>query len=93
MRAGHSHDEAEDPTQDLRESEKAIVDLTANGTVPIALLGALKHFVANERDAARALKRGGGRAAAFDEIVQADQDTAPSSQRPDTDRSSSASGR
>jgi RNA polymerase sigma-70 factor (ECF subfamily) len=38
------------------------------------LLGALKHFIANERDAARTQKRGGGRAPLpLDEVLSADQ--------------------
>jgi RNA polymerase sigma factor (sigma-70 family) len=77
-RLGHSHDEAEDLTQGFftRVLEKRYLrDFDRErGRFRSFLLGALKHFIANERDAARALKRGGGRAPLpLDEIVQADQ--------------------
>ena len=66
-RFGFSPDEAEDLTQGfftrvleknyLRDFERR------RGRFRSFLLGTLKHFIANERDAARALKRGGARTA------------------------------
>jgi RNA polymerase sigma factor (sigma-70 family) len=75
-RLGHSHEEAEDLTQgffmrildkhSLRNFDRE------RGRFRSFLLGALKHFIANERDAARAQKRGGGRAhIPLDEVLHA----------------------
>jgi RNA polymerase sigma-70 factor (ECF subfamily) len=77
-RLGHGHDEAEDLTQGFfaRVLEKHYLrDFDRQrGRFRSFLLGALKHFIANERDAARAQKRGGGRAPLpLDEVLQADQ--------------------
>jgi RNA polymerase sigma-70 factor (ECF subfamily) len=77
-RLGHSHDEAEDLTQGFftRVLEKRYLrDFDhARGRFRSFLLGALKHFVANERDAARARKRGGGATPVpLDEILHADR--------------------
>jgi RNA polymerase sigma-70 factor (ECF subfamily) len=64
-RLGHSHEEAEDLTQGffMRILDKhSLRDFDRErGRFRSFLLGALKHFIANERDAARAQKRGGGR--------------------------------
>jgi len=75
-RLGHSHEEAEDLTQGFF---MRILDKHAlrgfdceRGRFRSFLLGALKHFIANERDAARAQKRGGGRAhVPLDEVLHA----------------------
>jgi len=77
-RLGRSHDEAEDLTQGFftRVLEKHYLrDFDRErGRFRSFLLGALKHFIANERDAARAQKRGGGRAPLpLDEVLQADE--------------------
>ena len=90
-RLGHSHDEAEDLTQGFftRVLEKRYLrDFDRErGRFRSFLLGALKHFIANERDAAHAKKRGGGRALlSLDECLQADQRygvEAPSDLTPD----------
>jgi RNA polymerase sigma-70 factor (ECF subfamily) len=62
-RLGHSADEAEDLTQGFftRVLQKGYLnDFQAErGRFRSFLLAALKHFIANERSAARALKRGG----------------------------------
>jgi RNA polymerase sigma factor (sigma-70 family) len=62
-RAGHSVDEAQDLTQAFftRLLEKNWLEAAtpARGRFRSFLLASLKHFVANERDRARALKRGG----------------------------------
>jgi RNA polymerase sigma-70 factor (ECF subfamily) len=64
-RLGHSPEEAEDLTQGFftRVLEKHYLrDFDRDrGRFRTFLLTALKHFIANERDAAHALKRGGGR--------------------------------
>lgn len=76
-RSGHGHEEAEDLTQgfftrmldkhSLRGFDRE------RGRFRSFLLGALKHFIANERDAARAQKRGGGQAhIPLDEVLHAD---------------------
>ena len=75
-RLGHSHDEAEDLTQGFfaRVLEKQYLrDFDRErGRFRSFLLGSLKHFIANERDAARTQKRGGGRAPLpLDEVLQA----------------------
>jgi RNA polymerase sigma-70 factor (ECF subfamily) len=77
-RLGHSHDEAEDLTQGFftRVLEKRYLrDFDRErGRFRSFLLGALKHFIANERDAARAQKRGGGRAPIpLDDVLHADR--------------------
>jgi len=65
-RLGHSHEEAEDLTQGFFTrvlDKRSLRDFDRErGRFRSFLLGALKHFIANERDAARAEKRGGGRA-------------------------------
>jgi RNA polymerase sigma-70 factor (ECF subfamily) len=62
-RFGFSADEAEDLTQGFftRVLQKNYLNdfERGRGRFRSFLLGALKHFIANERDAARALKRGG----------------------------------
>jgi RNA polymerase sigma factor (sigma-70 family) len=75
-RFGHSHEEAEDLTQGffMRILDKrSLRDFDRErGRFRSFLLGALKHFIANERDAARAQKRGGGRAhIPLDEVLHA----------------------
>jgi RNA polymerase sigma-70 factor (ECF subfamily) len=77
-RLGHSHEEAEDLTQGFftRVLEKRYLrDFDRErGRFRSFLLTSLKHFIANERDAARAHKRGGGRAPIpLDEILHADR--------------------
>jgi DNA-directed RNA polymerase specialized sigma24 family protein len=77
-RLGHSHEESEDLTQGFftRVLEKrALRDFDRErGRFRSFLLGALKHYIANERDAARAQKRGGGRPPIpLDDIVHADR--------------------
>lgn len=66
-RFGFSADEAEDLTQGFftRVLQKNYLSdfERGRGRFRSFLLGALKHFIANERDAARALKRGGARPA------------------------------
>jgi RNA polymerase sigma-70 factor (ECF subfamily) len=66
-RFGFSADEAEDLTQGffMRVLQKNYLGdfERGRGRFRSFLLGALKHFIANERDAARALKRGGARPA------------------------------
>ena len=66
-RLGHSADEAEDLTQGFftRVLQKGYLgDFQAErGRFRSFLLAALKHFIANERSSARALKRGGARPA------------------------------
>jgi RNA polymerase sigma-70 factor (ECF subfamily) len=64
-RCGHSADETPDLTQEffarlLEKDFLAIVD-PAKGKFRSFLLATCKHFLANERDRKRALKRGGGR--------------------------------
>jgi RNA polymerase sigma-70 factor (ECF subfamily) len=63
-RRGHSKEDAEDLTQAFfaRLLEKNfLADLDSDrGKFRAFLLAALKHFLANERDKARTLKRGGG---------------------------------
>lgn len=65
-RAGHSGPDAEDLVQGFfaRLLEKGWLAQAdpARGRFRTYLLAALKHFVAHERERARALKRGGGRA-------------------------------
>ena len=63
-RRGHSAGEAEDLTQAffarfLEKNDAARAD-PARGRFRTFLLAAMKHFLANEYDRARALKRGGG---------------------------------
>jgi len=63
-RSGHSREEAEDLTQEffarlLAQNSVARAD-PARGRFRSFLLSALKHFLANEWDKARAQKRGGG---------------------------------
>lgn len=75
-RLGHSHEEAEDLTQGFftRVLDKRSLRGfdRERGRFRSFLLGALKHFIANERDAARAQKRGGGRAhIPLDEVLHA----------------------
>src|SRR4029453_10661341 len=77
-RLGHSHDEAEDLTQGFftRVLEKRYLrDFDRErGRFRSFLLGSLKHFIANERDAARARKRGGGRPLIpLDQVLHADR--------------------
>jgi len=77
-RLGHSHQEAEDITQGFftRVLEKHYLrDFDrARGRFRSFLLAALKHFIANERDAARTLKRGGGRPPLpLDEVLHAER--------------------
>jgi len=65
-RQGHSVPDAQDLTQDffarlLARNDFAAADRT-KGRFRSYLAGALKHFLANARDQARARKRGGGRA-------------------------------
>lgn len=64
-RQGHDPDSAQDLTQGFfaRLLERRIVATAdpARGRFRAYLLGALKHFLADERDRAAALKRGGGR--------------------------------
>jgi RNA polymerase sigma factor (sigma-70 family) len=64
-RRGHSHDAAQDLTQEffarlLETDGLAAVD-RARGRFRSFLLSACQHFLSNEYDHARALKRGGGR--------------------------------
>src|SRR5262245_40954936 len=75
-RLGQSHEEAEDLTQGffMRILDKrSLRDFDRErGRFRSFLLGALKHFIANERDAARAQKRGGGHThLPLDEVVHA----------------------
>ena len=77
-RLGHACDEAEDLTQGFfaRVLERHYLhDFDhGRGRFRSFLLAALKHFIANERDAARALKRGGGRLPLpLDELLDADR--------------------
>jgi RNA polymerase sigma-70 factor (ECF subfamily) len=77
-RLGHNHEEAEDLTQGFftRVLDKHYLrDFDGErGRFRSFLLGALKHFIANERDAARAQKRGGGRAPIpLDDVLHADR--------------------
>ncbi|HEV3304183.1 MAG TPA: sigma-70 family RNA polymerase sigma factor [Planctomycetaceae bacterium] len=65
-RRGHDADEAQDFTQTffarlLEKNDLAAAD-PARGRFRSFLLASLKHFLANEWDRARAVKRGGGRA-------------------------------
>ncbi len=64
-RSGFAQAEAEDLTQAFfaRLLEKHYIDGAdrSRGRFRSFLLAAMKHFLANERDRARALKRGGGR--------------------------------
>jgi RNA polymerase sigma-70 factor (ECF subfamily) len=64
-RQGHAADEAQDLTQEFfaRLLEKDFLDAVdrEKGRFRSFLLAACKHFLANERDRARARKRGGGR--------------------------------
>jgi RNA polymerase sigma-70 factor (ECF subfamily) len=76
-RLGHTHGEAEDLTQGFftRLLEKHYLrDFDRErGRFRSFLLVALKHYIANERDSAQALKRGGGRTLLpLDDIVHAD---------------------
>jgi len=77
-RLGHTHDEAEDLTQGffthvlekhyLRDFDRE------RGRFRSFLLTALKHFIANERDAASTQKRGGGRPPVpLDDILHAER--------------------
>jgi RNA polymerase sigma factor (sigma-70 family) len=65
-RCGHSAEEAQDLTQEffvrLLEKDFLVMADQGRGKFRSFLLAACKHFLANERDRARALKRGGGRA-------------------------------
>jgi RNA polymerase sigma factor (sigma-70 family) len=77
-RLGHTQEEAEDLTQGffMRVLEKHYLhDFDRErGRFRSFLLGALKHYLANERDAARTLKRGGGRALLpLDDILDAER--------------------
>jgi RNA polymerase sigma-70 factor (ECF subfamily) len=77
-RLGHSQEEAEDLTQGFfaRVLEKHYLrDFDQDrGRFRSFLLAALKHFIANQRDAARAVKRGGGRAPLpLDEVLDAER--------------------
>ncbi len=63
-RRGHSDDEAQDLTQEffarlLERNDLARLD-PARGRFRAFLLAACRHFLANQRDHAHALKRGGG---------------------------------
>jgi RNA polymerase sigma-70 factor (ECF subfamily) len=64
-RHGHDADEAQDLTQEFFALLLARDDLAgldpARGRFRAFLLGACRHFLANQRDRAQALKRGGGR--------------------------------
>jgi RNA polymerase sigma-70 factor (ECF subfamily) len=64
-RQGHTADQAQDLTQEFfaRLLEKDFLGAVdpAKGKFRSFLLACCKHFLANERDRARALKRGGGR--------------------------------
>jgi RNA polymerase sigma factor (sigma-70 family) len=74
-RLGHGLDDAKDLTQDffvrlIHKGALASVD-PAKGRFRSFLLAALKHFLANEWDKARAQKRGGGRVALpLDELLE-----------------------
>jgi RNA polymerase sigma factor (sigma-70 family) len=75
-RLGHGHEEAEDLTQGfftrLLDTRSLRSFDRERGRFRSFLLGALKHFIANQRDAARAQKRGGGRVhVPLDEILHA----------------------
>jgi RNA polymerase sigma-70 factor (ECF subfamily) len=75
-RLGRSHEEAEDLTQGfftrLLDKRSLRSFDRERGRFRSFLLGALKHFLANQRDAARAQKRGGGRAhVPLDEVLHA----------------------
>src|SRR5262245_26164172 len=75
-RFGHSHEEAEDLTQGFFTrmlDKRSLRDFDRErGRFRSFLLGSLKHFVANQRDAARAQKRGGGCAhIPLDEVLHA----------------------
>jgi RNA polymerase sigma-70 factor (ECF subfamily) len=63
-RQGHSWDEAQDLTQEffarLLEKESLRLVDPAKGKFRSFLIAACKHFLANERDRARAIKHGGG---------------------------------
>lgn len=77
-RLGHTQEEAEDLTQGffMRVLEKHYLhDFDRErGRFRSFLLGALKHYLANQRDAARTLKRGGGRALLpLDDILDAER--------------------
>jgi DNA-directed RNA polymerase specialized sigma24 family protein len=77
-RLGHAQEEAEDLTQGFftRVLEKHYLrDFDhGRGRFRSFLLAALKHFIANERDAARAVKRGGGRLPLpLDEVLHAER--------------------
>jgi len=65
-RSGHGDDEARDLAQGfftrlIEKRDLATAD-PQRGRFRAFLLGSVRHFVANERDRARAAKRGGGRA-------------------------------
>ena len=74
-RQGHSPHDAQDLTQEFfaRFLEKGFIDEVRRerGRFRSFLLAALKHFLANEWDRARALKRGGGR-----ELISLDEQEA-----------------
>lgn len=75
-RLGHSHEEAEDLTQGFFTrmlDKRSLLEFDRErGRFRSFLLGSLKHFVANERDAARTQKRGGGRPhIPLDEVLHA----------------------
>ena len=74
-RLGHSADEAEDLTQGFftRVLQKGYLDdfQAERGRFRSFLLAALKHFIANERSSARALKRGGAQTTLpLDDLLQ-----------------------
>ncbi len=74
-RRGHTREDARDLTQafftDLLERNSVLAADPGRGRFRGWLLGGLKHFLANEWDRARALKRGGGEA-----LLSLDFDTA-----------------
>jgi len=76
-RQGHGAEDAQDLTQSFfvgfLEKNYFQVVTPEKGKFRSYLLGALKHFVSNERDRARAVKRGGGRA-----VISLDFQTAES---------------
>lgn len=77
-RLGHTHEEAEDLTQGFFTrllDKRSLRDFDRDrGRFRSFLLGALKHFIANQRDAARTQKRGGRRPPVpIDDILHAEQ--------------------
>lgn len=90
-RSGHDQDNAQDLTQEFfaRMVEKNYLDIAdpERGRFRSFLLTAVKHFLANQRDRAHALKRGGGEnPVQLDEAIADDSRTSPGT-RSDTPES------